>query len=344
MAEHRTAITHRKAHEPGGTEDGRRTTRPLRFSFAEFRAIGVRLFNSVGEEHMTLIAAGVSFYAMLALVPTMIALISLYGFVADPADMQRLVALLRPLIPQIAYELLEAQIAALAERSATTFTITSVGGALIAVWSAKAGVNALLTGLNVANRERDERSILKAMLVSYVLTLGLILVMSITLAAIVVIPAALSFVPDGDWQTRLVLWLRWPIAVTAVVVSLGILYRLGPSRRGAKVRWLSPGALLATVLWIIASAALSFYVSTLGSYEATYGALGAVVVLMLWFWLSTLSVLVGARLNAEMEYETLYDTTTGPQRPMGHRGAFVADHVAAKNEEGDQRGDPRTGG
>ena len=320
----------------------RGTARPLRFSFAEFKAIGWRLFNSIGEENLTLIAAGVSFYAMLALVPTLIALISLYGFVANPEDMQSLVALLQPLLPQIAYELLEAQVASLAARSNTTFTITSVGGALLAVWSAKAGVNALLTGLNVANRERDDRSFLKAMLLSYVLTLGLILVMAITLAAIVIIPAVISFIPDEDWQTRLVLWLRWPIAVAAVVISLGILYRLGPSRRGAKARWLSPGALLATGIWILASAGLSFYVSTFGTYQATYGALGAVIVLMLWFWLSTLIVLIGARLNAEMEYQTRADTTVGPQRPMGKRGAFVADHVPWKDEDGSARGERRS--
>ena len=322
---------------PEGARHGR--ARPLRFSFGEFKAIGWRLFNSIGEEHMTLIAAGVSFYAMLALVPTLIALISIYGFVADAGDMQRLVALLEPLLPQIAYELLQAQVASLAEKSETTLEITSIGGVLLAIWSAKAGVNALLTGLNVANRERDDRSLLRAMLLSYVLTLGLILVMSITLAAIVIIPAFISFIPDEDWQTRLVLWLRWPIAVAAVVISLGILYRLGPSRRGAKARWLSPGALLATAVWILASAGLSFYVSTFGTYQATYGALGAVVVLMLWFWLSTLIVLIGARLNAEMEYETKFDTTAGPQRPMGQRGAFVADHIASEHEDREEAQD-----
>lgn len=314
---------------------------PHRFSLAEWKAIGLRLFNSIGEENLTLIAAGVSFYAMLALVPTMIALISIYGFVADPGDMNALISLLQPLVPAIAYELLEAQVTSLAQSSDTTFTFASVGGALLAVWTAKAGVNALLTGLNVANREQDDRSFLRSMLLSYVLTLGLILAMAITLAAIVVIPAAISFVPDADWRARLVLWLRWPIAVAAVVLSIGFLYRVGPSRRGAKPRWLSPGALLATVVWIIASAGLSYYVSTFGTYQATYGALGAVIVLMLWFWLSALIVLIGARLNAEMEYQTRVDTTVGRRRPMGRRGAFVADHVAWEEENGDRREEKR---
>ncbi len=313
------------------------TTRPHRFSFAALKAIVWRLFYSIGEEQLTLIAAGVSFYAMLALVPTLIALISIYGFVADPTDMQQLLALLKPLVPQLAYDLLQAQVESLAKKSDTTFKITSLGSVLVAIWTAKAGVNALLTGLNVANRERDDRSILRAMLLSYVLTLGLILVMSITLAAIVIIPAIFSFITEKSFGARLVLWLRWPIAYAAVVTSLGILYRLGPSRRGAKVRWLSPGALFTTAIWMLASAALSFYVSTFGDYQATYGALGAVVVLMLWFWISTLVVLIGARLNAEMEYQTRADTTTGPERPMGRRGAFVADNVPWDDQKNGDR-------
>lgn len=337
MAEARTSTESRNPGKFPGKGGGDAVARPLRFSLADYKAIGLRLFNAIGEENLALIAAGVSFYAMLALVPTMIALISVYGFVADPADMESLVGLLRPVVPPIAYELLDAQVKALAERSDTTFQITSVGGALLAVWSAKAGVNALLSGLNVANREQDDRSFLWAMFLSYLLTLGLILVMTITLAAIVVIPAALSFLQDASWTATLALWLRWPIAVGAVVASIGFLYRMGPSRRGAKVRWLSPGALLATGVWILASAALSFYVSTVGTYQAAYGALGAVVVLMLWFWLSSLIVLVGARLNAEMEYQTRVDTTTGPPRPMGRRGAFVADHVASEEESEERR-------
>lgn len=305
-------------------------------SFADLMAITGRLVASIGEENLTLIAAGVSFYAMLALAPMMIALVSIYGFIADPADMRELVALLAPLVPKSAYALIETQVATLAQKSDTTFQFTSVGGAFLAVWSAKAGVNALLTGLNIANREREGRGMLVAMLFSYALTLGLILIMTITLAAIVVAPAALAVLPGEGWTAWLARWLRWPIALAAVIFSIGFLYRLGPSRRGARLPWLSPGALLATAVWMLASIGFSYYIATFGSYQAAYGALGAVIILMLWLWLSALIVLVGARLNAEMEFQTASDTTVGPPRPMGERGAFVADHLPS--EQQDRRG------
>ena len=326
-------------------ETSERRTAELRrdLSFSDLKPIGERLFISIGEENLTLIAAGVSFYAMLAMVPMMIALISLYGFVADPEDMQELVALLGPLVPDSVYSLIETQVNALARKSDTTFKFTSAGGALLAVWSAKAGVNALLTGLNIANREREGRGILAAMLFSYALTLGLILIMMITLAAIVIAPAVLNVLPGEGWSAWLARWLRWPIALAAVIFSIGFLYRLGPSRRGARVPWLSPGALLATAVWMLASAGFSYYISTFGTYQATYGALGAVVILMLWLWLSSLIVLIGARLNAEMEFQTAKDTTVGPPRRRGQRGAFVADHVPWDQSE-DSRGDTGVAG
>lgn len=333
MAEARRQPEETHARDAPGAREHRDAARPHRFTFSDYKAIGWRVFMAIGEENLLLIAAGVTFYSMLALFPALIALVSVYGYLANPVDMYSLVELLKPLVPTSAYDLLYSQVEALSEKSDTTFTFASVGSTLLAIWSAKAGVNALLSGLNIANRERDDRSILKAMALSYALTLGLIIVMVITVSAIVVIPAALSFVQNEAWQARLVDWLRWPIAVGAVVLSIGFLYRAGPSRRAARVPWLSPGALLATAVWMIASVALSYYISTFGNYQATYGALGAVVALMLWLWLGTLIVLVGARVNAEMEYQTSIDTTVGPPRPMGQRGAFVADHVAWEEEE-----------
>ena len=320
----------------GGARPRHGAARPYCFTLAEYRAILGRVVRSLTHEDLAMIAAGVSFYAMLALVPTLVALMSIYGFVADPSDAHSLLALLRPIVPDVMYELIDKQITSLVHASGTAFKWTSLGTVLLALWSAKHGVNALLSGLNLANRERDDRSFVKAWILSYGLTLLLIVLMAITLGAIVVIPAAFAFVPDPNWQARLVLWLRWPVAIAAVVISIGVLYRLGPSRRGAAVPWLSPGALLATGLWMLASFALSYYLRTFGTYQAAYGALGAVIALMLWLWLGSLIVLLGARLNAEMEYQTDVDTTRGPPRPMGQRGAFVADHVVTEEDGGDR--------
>lgn len=302
---------------------------PRKFGWRDWKQIIGRVMGSFASENLTLVAAGVGFYAVLALVPTIVVLVSVYGFFADPGDMVLHVEMLRPVVPETAFELIRDQVMSLAERDNTTFGWTSIGGFLLMLWLAKAGVDALATGLNIANREREGRSFLRAILVSYVMTFGLVVVMAITLVAIVLVPAVVAVMPGTGWHESLALWLRWPIAILAVMLAIGTLYRLGPSRRSAKLHWLSPGAVLATVVWAAGSAGFSYYVATFADYQGTYGALGAVVVLMMWFWISALIVLVGARLNAEMEFQTAADTTIGPDRPMGRRGAFVADNVAA---------------
>jgi membrane protein len=199
---------------------------------------------------------------------------------------------------------------------------------LIAIWSARVGTGALMTALNVAYGEREKRNFIWFNAVALALTGGLVLFGIIAIFTVAVIPAALHFLPFPESWTNLISAVRWPILFVLVMLALAVIYRIAPSREQPRWQWVSPGALGATVLWVIGSALFSLYVGRFGSYNETYGSLGAVVVLLLWFWLSSYISLAGAELNAELERQTARDTTTGAPRPMGARGARMADTVA----------------
>jgi membrane protein len=198
---------------------------------------------------------------------------------------------------------------------------------LFSLWSTRAAVAALMDGLNVVYAERERRGILRLAVTSLALTALLILLAIAAMAAIVAVPAYLQFVPLGPFAALVARFAPWPILALAVVFAIGVLYRYGPSRAPARKRWVSVGAVVATVLWVVASLIFSFYVANFADYNKTYGSLGAIIILLLWFYVSAFAVLLGAELDAEMELHTARDTTTGPERPMGKRGAYVADHV-----------------
>jgi membrane protein len=197
----------------------------------------------------------------------------------------------------------------------------------VALWSARAGVTALMEGLNVVYRETDTRSLVVQYLLSLALTLMVILVAVVALLAVVAVPAALNFSDIGAFGALLAQVTPVMILGVAVVFAIGALYRYGPHRALARRRWVTVGAVLATLGWLVVSLALSVYVSRFANFNQTYGSLGAIVGLLFWLYASAFVVLLGAEVNAEMELETMRDTTTGPPAPMGQRGAYVADHV-----------------
>ena len=202
-------------------------------------------------------------------------------------------------------------------------------GLSVALWSAMNGTKAIISALNVAYEERERRGFLRLNLVALLFTLGGILGVVLALAVIVVVPAALAFAWPGPLAAAAVRACSFGLLLGFVMLGLALLYRFAPSRAGARWCWITPGSLLAAGLWLAASLAFSFYVGNFGAYDAAYGALGGVVVALLWFYLSAYAVILGAELNAELELQTRRDTTTAPVRPMGERGAFVADHLAA---------------
>jgi membrane protein len=308
---------------------GRHANRPAEIPAAGWWSVLRRVLKEAISDEAGTAAASCGFYALLALFPALSVAVSLYGLFADPATVAGQLEALRGVLPSSTYELAATRVHDLAAAGRTKLSWGLALGLLVAVWGAMNATKSIIAALNVAYEERERRSFLRLNLAALVFTLGGIVGTGLALAVIVGVPAALPFTWLGPLAAVAVRACSFVLLFAFVVAGLSALYRFAPSREGAKWRWITPGSLLAAGLWLLASLAFSFYVSNFGSYDAAYGALGGVVVALLWFWISAYAVILGAELNAELELQTRRDTTTGPVRPMGERGAFVADHVAA---------------
>ena len=309
------------------SDRGRSADRPSELPARGWRDIFWRVWTQIGEDNVSIVAAGVAFYVMLALFPAITAFVSLFGLIADPAQVQAQFENLRGVIPDDGWRILNDQLTAVASAQTSKLGISALVALVVALWSAGAGVRAMMTALNIAYHEREKRNFLRFYGTAFLFTIGIALLGIISLGVIVIVPVLLNLVDLGGISQVLVKLVPWLVLAGFVVIALGVLYRYGASRNEPKTRWVSWGATLATVLWIAASILFSIYVSNFGSYNETYGALGAVVVLLFSLWISAFIVLVGAELNAEMEHQTERDTTTGRPKPRGERGAYVADHV-----------------
>ena len=309
-----------------GKERGRRAERPREIPKPGWRDILLRTKNEISDDHVSMIAAGVAFYGLLAIFPAIAAIISTWSLAFDPQQIEQQIEQLSSHLPQ-AGSIISDQARKIASGAGTGVSLTAIGGVLLTIYSASKGMKALMEGLNIIYDEDEKRGFIKLNLVALGLTLGMIVVLIISLGLIMVAPALVSGLGFGSTIETLVTWLRWPILFVVAIVGLGLLYRFAPSRDQPQWRWVSWGAVLATVLWLVASIAFSIYVQNFGSFNETYGSLGAVVILLTWFWVSAFIVLMGAELNAEMEHQTKHDTTEGRAKPMGERGARVADTV-----------------
>ncbi|MGO4834261.1 YihY/virulence factor BrkB family protein, partial [Rhizobiaceae sp. 2RAB30] len=235
------------------------------------------------------------------------------------------VALLAGLLPRDGLDIIRSQLQSLASADHGALTFGFVTALVIAFWSANNGIKSLFEALNIAYEEREKRSFLRLNLMAFAFTLGAMVIATGLIVSVGVVPAILALLHLDAFSAAILAVARWPIILVLTGVGISILYRFGPSRRHAQWRWISWGSALATIIWIAASAGFSFYLQNFANYNATYGSLGAVIGLMLWTWISVVVLLVGAELNAEMEHQTAMDTTTGRPRPMGKRGAVVAD-------------------
>jgi membrane protein len=233
-------------------------------------------------------------------------------------------------MPASAYQLIGDQVVRIAQHSEGKLTLAFVTGLGVALWSANAGMKAIFDALNIVYDEDEKRSFLKLNLISLAFTLAAIVAFILILGAVVVVPLVLTFLGvAAQQQAALLLLLRWPVLLILVMLALALLYRHGPSREHAKWRWLTVGSAFAVVSWIAVSLLFSWYLSNFADYNATYGSLGAVIGLMMWMWISTAVVLIGAELNSEIEHQTARDSTTGAPQPLGTRGAMMADTVGA---------------
>jgi len=253
------------------------------------------------RDHVSIMAAGVAFYALLSIFPGMSALISLYGLVADPATIENQLNSLAGVLPQEALKLLSDQLHALVAAPRDKLGLGLLVSILIALWSATSGTGALMQALTVAYEEREERGILTYYGLAIALTIGVGAFALLSLFLIAVVPAIIGGLPmSHGWQERLS-WIRWPLLAVLALIALGVLYRFAPSRREPCWHCLSAGTIAAALLWLIGSAGFSFYVARFSSYDKTYGSLGAVVILLMWFYVTTYIILAGAELNSEVE-------------------------------------------
>lgn len=316
-----------------GGEVGRVANTPSELPMAGWKDILWRVWSGVNENRVMLVAGGVTFYLLLALFPALAAFVSLYGFVADPRTIANQITQLNGLLPAAALDLIEAQLASLLAAGNQALGIGFLVGLGIALWSANNGIKALFDAMNVAYKETEKRGFVKLNLWSAAFTIGALLICVLLLLAVGVIPAMLALLHIEGWAETLFAIGRWPLLIGAVWSGISLIYRYGPSRRIAKWRWLNWGAAIATLVWIAVSWAFSFYLQHFANYNATYGSLGAVIGLMMWLWISVIVLIVGAEINAEMEHQTARDSTVGAPKPMGQRGAVVADTLGKSSRD-----------
>ncbi len=308
-----------------GDAAGREAERPSEIPPRGWFAVLKRVKAEVKDDNVPLLAAGVAFYAMLAIFPAIIALVTVYGMVADPNQVESQVGEFAKSLPSGADELLTSQLTNVAKAGRQSLSIGLVVSLLAVLWSASGGVQGLVKGLNVVYDERETRGFVKLRGLSLLLTVGAIIVAVVALALITVFPAVIDNLGLGRAGELAASIARWVVLALLVLVALAVVYRLAPDRANPRWRWVSGGAVVALVLWLLGSIGFSWYVDNFGKYNQTYGALAAVIILLLWLFLAAFAVLLGAEFDAETERQTARDTTTGPERPMGQRDAEVAD-------------------
>lgn len=300
---------------------------------AGWRQVAVRGWKEASADQVPLLAAGVAFFGFLALFPALIALTLVYGLISDPATISDQLGPFLASLPEDARTLLETQLQQLAAAPAQGLGWGLAVSLLIAIWSASGGIGNLVTAINIAYDEERSRGFVKEKLLVLGLTVAAIVFMVLLMALVAGVPVVFQLVGlSSSWR-----WLaeavRWVLVVVLVMVALAVLYRVAPDRDAPKFRWVSVGAVVATLLWLLVSVGFSVYVSLFGNYAKTYGALAGVVVMLLWLWITSYAILLGAEINAESEEQTAKDTTRGPARPLGERDAVKADSLPPRGDE-----------
>jgi membrane protein len=316
----------RRAAERGR---GRRAHEPLRIPWQGWKDILVRSYHEIQNDRLLALAAGVVFYSVVALFPAIAAGVSSYALFADAATIGKHLSIAADIVPAGALDMLGQEISRIAAKSEGKLTFGFLLGLAIALWSANAGMKAIFDALNIIYDEDEKRSLIWLNVVSLFFTICAIAGAGLAIALVVVFPVLLAAFGLTSLDYPIIGYLRWPVMFVLIILGLAVLYRYGPSRRVAKWRWISVGSVFAGLAWLAVSSLFSWYLGNFANYNATYGALGAVVGLMMWMWLSTIVVLVGAELNSEIEHQTARDSTVGPEKPLGTRGAVMADTVGA---------------
>lgn len=312
---------------------GRDATSPSEVPARGWLDVMSRAAKEAKADSVSLLAAGVAFYGMLALVPALIAAVSVYGLVADPEQIARQVRDLASGLPGSARDLLVDQMDSIVATSSARLTTAAVLGVVVALWSASSGVSHLMEALNLAYDEEEGRGFVARRGAALLLTIGAVAFVGVAVGLITALPSLLERTALGDAARTAVELARWPLLLVGFAIGCAVLYRVAPDRDGARWRWVSWGSALATVLWMVGTVGFSVYASRFGSYNETYGSLAGIVVLMLWLLLTAASILLGAEVNSELERQTTVDSTVDEPRPMGRRGADAADTLGPTRDE-----------
>jgi membrane protein len=299
---------------------GRHATSPRRIPAKGWKDILWRTYNQVNEDRLLAVAAGVVFYGLLALFPTITALVSSYALFNNANTVNDHMAFISGFLPEGTFSIIQDQVTRVLSKGDMKLGGAFVGSLLLAVWSANGGMKAIIDALNVVYDEKEKRGFFALNAVSLAFTAGGVVGILLAIGLVVVTPVALSIVGLGSAADALIRFGRWPVLGAVLLLALAVLYRFAPSRRSPKWRWISVGSLVATISCMIGSGLLSFYLANFEHYDATYGSLGAAVALMTWMWMSTIVILLGAELNSEIEHQTLVDSTSGPRSLWGGVG------------------------
>ena len=309
---------------------GRTATSPHQIPFPGWKDILVRSWNEVNKNNIFLVSGGVTYAILLALFPGLAALVSLYGLLLNPIQVEQQVEALSRMLPPETTKMIAEELHNLITASQGSLTISAAEALVFALWSASRGMSGLITALDIAYDQRETRGFFKLNAVAILLTILTLLGGTVVIALVAILPAVLQFVGLASSTQWLVLVLEWPLLIVVVMTGLAMLYRYAPNRQAPQWRWVSPGAVVATLLWLLGSIGFTVYVSHFNSYDRTYGSLGGVIVMLTWLYLSAFVALFGAVINAQSERQTKADSTVGRPKPMGNRRAYAADTVGER--------------
>jgi membrane protein len=313
--------------KPTQQDRGRTAGDPRQIPMPGWKDILVRTWREVSDNNIFLVSGGVTYAVLLALFPALAALVSIYGLLLDPAQVERQVAALSDVLPPESTQMIGDELHKLVTAPHGSLSVSAGVALLFALWSASRGMSGLISAFDIAYQQKETRGFFKLNLIAIGLTVFMLIGGTVIIALVGVLPAAIGFVGLTQSAKWLLLVLEWPLLIVVVMSGLAVLYRYAPNRQAPRWQWVSPGAITATILWLLGSVGFSVYVTHFNSYDKTYGSLGGVVVMLTWLYLSAFVTLLGAVINAQAERQTEADSTVGHPKAMGDRRAYAADTV-----------------
>ncbi len=328
---------HLRHHEPRKTEGenarGREARHPGEIPAKGWKDTLMRVKNEVGEDRLSMIAAAMSYYALLAFVPALTSVVLIYAWINDPSAISNQINSMSRFLPAEAQTILKDQLTSLSSKASSALGLSAIGSLLFSLWSASKASTAVMDAMNIIYDEKEKRSFIRRTGMAIWMTLFGAILSIVALLVVVGIPPVLANFHFPAMFESLAAGVGWIVLLLIFSFYLSFAYRFGPCREKAKWSWVSRGSIIASVLWAATSLLFSWYAAKFGNFNKTYGSLGAVIVLMTWFYISSFIILLGGEINSELEHQTKKDTTTGSPKPLGTRGARMADTVGASADE-----------